>query len=354
MTPIDRLREYLEKNQLDAFFIQKTPNIRYISGFKGEDSALLVTLTHQYILTDPRYTEQASIEVPDYTIINWRALGHGAALQSVVAKEGLKGIGFEADQVVFEEYAGFKEVVKADLVPTKHIIETFREIKTPQEIQYLRNACDISCRALTRLLKEIKVGDTEKELGAKLALYMVEEGADPQPYGNIIISGANTSLLHGIPSSKSIEYGDLLLMDFGCQFNGYLSDMTRTVVVGKATEQQREVYAIEKQMLQDSLSVIKAGVKIQEVHEASLQAVKGTSYEEYIYANIGHGIGMYLHETPMLTAQNEGTLEAGHVVAVEPGIYIPGWGGIRIEDQILVTETGFENMISLPHELIEL
>ncbi|MEG2708679.1 MAG: M24 family metallopeptidase, partial [Vagococcus sp.] len=117
---------------------------------------------------------------------------------------------------------------------------------------------------------------------------------------------------------------------------------------------QREVYAIEKQMLQDSLSVIKAGAKIQDVHEASLQEVKGTPYEEYIYANIGHGIGMYLHETPMLTAQNEGTLEAGHVVAVEPGIYIPGWGGIRIEDQILVTETGFENMISLPHELIEL
>lgn len=132
-------------------------------------------------------------------------------------------------------------------------METFRSIKTPQEIEYLRAACEISCRAFEHILGDIRVGVTEKELAAKLSAYMVMEGADTQPYGNILISGARTSLLHGIPSGKAIEYGDFVLMDFGCQFNGYLSDMTRTVVVGRPTDKQREVYELEKRMLEDSL-----------------------------------------------------------------------------------------------------
>lgn len=354
MENIDKLRNYLEKNNLDAYFIQKLPNIRYISGFEGEDSAILITLQNQYVLTDPRYTEQAAIEVPDYTIIDWRASGHGLAVQKVVEKEGLKSIAFEDDQVVYAEYADFLQSIQAELVPASGVIEEFRQIKTPQEIQYLRNACEISCRALNRLLKEIKVGITEKELAAKLALYMVQEGADTKPYGNILISGTNTSLLHGIPSSKTIEYGDLLLMDFGCQFNGYLSDMTRTVVVGKATEKQKEVYRLEKQMLEDAEAAIKAGVLAADVYQASLKAVIGTEYAEYTYANIGHGIGMFVHEFPQLTTRYDGILEEGNVLTVEPGIYIPGWGGIRIEDQVLVTKDGIENMIGISHELIEL
>lgn len=351
---IDKLRAYMEQNKIDAYFIQKQPNIRYISGFEGEDSAILVTLQDQYILTDPRYTEQAAIEVPDYTIINWRATGHGQAVQSVVEKENLQSIAFEDDQVVYAEYADFASHIKAELVPASGVIEKFRQIKTPQEIQYLRNACEISCRALRRLLQEIKVGDTEKELAAKLALYMVQEGADTKPYGNILVSGAKTSLLHGIPSSKPIEYGDLLLMDFGCQFNGYLSDMTRTVVVGKATEKQREVYELEKRMLEDAEAAMKAGAVAGDVYNASLKAVEGTEYADYTYSNIGHGIGMFVHEFPHLTTRYDGNLEAGNVITVEPGIYIPGWGGIRIEDQVLVTEDGIDNMISISHDLIEL
>ncbi|MGM0122789.1 xaa-Pro aminopeptidase [Enterococcus sp. AZ194] len=354
MKNIDKLRAYLEKNNLDAYFIQKLPNIRYISGFEGEDSAILITLKNQYILTDPRYTEQAAIEVPDYTIIDWRASGHGLAVQSVVEKEGLKSLAFEDDQVVYAEYADFSQAINAELVPAAGVIEEFRQIKTAQEIQYLQNACEISCRALNRLFKDIKVGVTEKELAAKLALYMVQEGADTKPYGNILISGTKTSLLHGIPSSKPIEYGDLLLMDFGCQFNGYLSDMTRTVVVGKATAKQREVYELEKRMLEDAEAAMKAGVAGGDVYKASLKAVAGTEYEKYTYSNVGHGIGMFVHEFPQLTTRYDGNLEEGNVITVEPGIYIPGWGGIRIEDQVLVTKDGIENMISIPHDLIEL
>lgn len=189
---------------------------------------------------------------------------------------------------------------------------------------------------------------------AKLSLYMVLEGADTQPYGNILISGARTSLPHGIPSGKAVEYGDLVLMDFGCQFNGYMSDMTRTVVVGKPSAKQREIYALEKRMLEDALDVMKAGVLLCDVYQESIRAIEGTGFYDYHYTGIGHGIGLAVHEIPFMGPNSEQVLEAGNVRTIEPGIYIPNWGGIRIEDQILITDDGYENLINTTHDLIEL
>ena len=205
-----------------------------------------------------------------------------------------------------------------------------------------------------RILKEIRVGVTEKELAAKLSLFMVQEGADTQPYGNILISGSRTSLLHGIPSQKAIEYGDLVLMDYGCQYHGYLSDMTRTVVVGRATEKQREVYALEQQMVADVEAFLKDGVSARDAYEVSTKAIRDTSYFPYHYTGIGHGVGMFVHELPFMSPRSNDIIHAGNVMTVEPGIYIPGWGGIRIEDQILITETGHKNLISATKDLIEL
>jgi len=183
---------------------------------------------------------------------------------------------------------------------------------------------------------------------------MVMEGSDTQPYGNILISGARTSLFHGIPSSKAIEYGDFVLMDYGCQYHGYLSDMTRTIVVGKATSKQREVYLLEQQMVQDVLDFLKDGVKASETYNVSMQAIRGTEYEPYHYSGIGHGVGMFVHELPFMGPNSKDLIQAGNVITVEPGIYIPGWGGVRIEDQILVTLSGNENLINATKELIEL
>ncbi|KRK40263.1 M24 family metallopeptidase [Loigolactobacillus bifermentans] len=354
MQNIDKLRAYMTEHHLDSYLIQKEPNVRYISTFRGADSALLILPETQYILTDARYTEQAAIEAPDFTIVNWRIIGHEVGLQNIVTAEGIQTIGFEADDLVFAEYQLLNEHVTAEFVPASGVIEGFRQIKNETELSDLRNACEIACRAFRRLLPEIRVGVTEKDLAAQLSSYMVAEGADTQPYGNILISGANSSLLHGIPSSKAIEYGDLVLMDFGCQFNGYLSDMTRTVVVGKATAKQKEVYKLEQQMLEVCLDRMKPGVPAADIYRAAREVLAGTGYEDYDYNNIGHGIGMFVHEFPQLTLACDDDLAAGNVITVEPGIYLPGWGGIRIEDQVLVTENGIENMISVPHDLIEL
>lgn len=351
----ERIRPWFEKHEADAIFLTKQANVRWASGFKGADSTVLITAKGGFLVTDPRYTEQAEIECPDLCIVNWRAKGGSMmkAVAQVMKEERLHSLAFEADALSYDRYSELNAEVDAKLVPTVNVVEALRSIKTPEEIEYLRNACDISCRAFWRILEDIRVGVTEKELAAKLSAYMVFEGADTQPYGNILISGPNTSLLHGIPSDRALQYGDFVLMDYGCQFHGYMSDMTRTVVVGRANDRQKEVYALEKRMLEDSLSVMKAGATGAEIYDASIRAIKDTEYLQYHYSGIGHGIGLFVHELPFIRPGAEHVYEKNIVTTIEPGLYIPGWGGVRIEDQVLITEDGYENMISVPHDLIE-
>lgn len=352
----ERILPWFKEDVADAIFLTKQPNVRWTTGFKGADSCALITATGGFLITDPRYTEQAEIECPDVTLVNWRATGGSMmkAVAHILREQKLDRLAFEGDALTYERYVELKEATDAVLVPTTNVVEALRSIKTPQEIEYLRAACDISCRAFWRIVKDIRVGVTEKELAAKLSAYMVMEGADTQPYGNILISGPNTSLLHGIPSDRALQYGDFVLMDYGCQFNGYMSDMTRTVVVGKASDKQREVYALEKRMIEDSIAVMKAGNTAGDVYQASIQAIQDTEYMPYHYSGIGHGIGLFVHELPFMRPNGTHVFQPNTVTTIEPGLYIPGWGGVRIEDQILITESGNENMVSVPHDLIEL
>ena len=224
------------------------------------------------------------------------------------------------------------------MVPTLNVIEGFRAIKTPEEIKNLTVACDIASRAFEKIIKDIRPGVTEKEIASRLAHYMVMEGADTKPYGGIVISGAKSSLLH----------------DYGCQYKGYLSDMTRTVVVGKADAKQREVYDLCRRMTEDTEASVRAGVTGTSCYEASLKAIKDTEYLPYNYTGIGHGVGLFVHELPNIGLNCENILQENSVMTVEPGLYIPGWGGVRLEDQGIITKDGYENLISATHELIEL
>lgn len=357
MNRLEELRTYMEKEGLDGFYIANPANVRCISGYTGDDSYLFIDKSNQYFITDPRYTEQAGMECPEYTIINWRAskgYSVGSAMVDLVKEDGVKSIGFEEDYLTFRTWKTMQELLSAEMVPTGNVVESFREVKTPEEIEKLRISCDIASRAFEKILKDIRVGVTEKELASKLSHYMVMEGADTKPYGGILISGAKTSLLHGIPGKKAIEYGDYVLMDYGCQYDGYLSDMTRTVVVGKATGKQREVYDLCRRMTEETESMIRPGVTGIDCYQASLKAIEGTEYFQYHYTGIGHGVGLFVHELPFIGKNRTDILKANSVMTVEPGIYIPGWGGVRIEDQGIVTANGYENLISATHELIEL
>ena len=355
MKNVTQLQRYMTENNIHAFFIGKRENVRYISNYTGEDSSLFITKEKCFFLTDPRYTEQASIECPNFEIILWKNFKNiGECIKEICKNIDITTLAFESNYINYNIYENIKKEVNFDLIPTIDIIENIRIIKSPEEIQNIRAACNITCRAFERIIKDIKVGVTEKELAAKLSMYMVLEGADTQPYGNILISGTRTSLLHGIPSSKAIEYGDFVLLDFGCQVNGYMSDMTRTVIVGKPTEKQKEVYNLEKEMLELSLSKMKPGISLKEIYAESIIPIKNTEYLKYHYKGIGHGIGLSLHEPPFMGPTSSDILEINSVRTIEPGIYIPNWGGVRIEDQILITENSYENLTWITHELIEL
>lgn len=357
MERLEKLRAYMEEKGLDGFYIAKPANVRCISGYTGEDSFLFIDRQSQYFITDARYTEQAAMECPEYTQINWRLAAHptvGGALAETVRKDNVKTIGFEQDYLTYQTWKSMQDQMSAEMIPTENVVERFREVKTPEEIQKLRIACDIATRAFEKILKDIRVGVTEKEIASRLAHYMVMEGADTKPYGGIVISGARTSLLHGIPGSKAIEYGDFVLMDFGCQYDGYLSDMTRTVVVGRADEKQKEVYELCRKMTEDTEASIRPGVSGTDCYEASLKAIRDTEYFQYNYTGIGHGVGLFVHELPFIGRNCTDILQENSVMTVEPGIYIPGWGGVRVEDQGIITAEGYKSLIGATHELIEL
>lgn len=352
---IEKIVQYLIENGIDAFFVSNPHNVRYISRYTGDDSYLLLTQDNRYFITDPRYTEQAQQECPDYEIVNHRERGGVADMLKYLTEQlKVKSLAFEGEHVTYAIYDEIRTKIIADTVPVTGVIEKFRAVKTSEEIRNLRVACQISDRAFDRIIKDIRVGITEKELASRLSHYMVMEGSDTKPYGNILISGKRTSLLHGIPSNKAIEYGDFVLMDYGCGYKGYLSDMTRTVVVGKATPEQRKVYELEKTMQEQATRMMIADTPAKEVYEASIQAIKDTEYFQYHYTGIGHGIGLFVHENPFMGPKSEFILEENNVVTIEPGIYIPDWGGVRIEDQILIKKGENESLTGSTRELIEL
>lgn len=351
-----KLIDYLKENNIDSFFISRPQNVRYVSKYTGDDSYLLITEKENFFITDPRYTEQAQQECGGFTIVNWREQGKtiADALKAIIEKLNIKTYAFEGEFVNYNLYNELKTKINAEAISLTNVIESFRSIKSTEEIQNLRSACEIADRAFDRIIKDIRVGITEKELASKLSHYMVTEGADTKPYGNILISGKRTSLLHGIPSNKTIEYGDFVLMDYGCGYNGYLSDMTRTVVVGKATPEQREVYDLVKKMQSDATKTMLAGANAKDVYYKSIEAIENTKYFQYHYSGIGHGIGLFVHEIPFMGPKSNEVLNENNVITIEPGIYIPNWGGARIEDQILITKDGNESLTNSTRELIEL
>ena len=350
---LEQLRTYMEKQNLDGFFVQNHENVRYISGYTSDVAYLLITRGRQFLITDPRYTEHAQAECPDYTILNWRgaAPNVGEYAAQLAEQEGLKAVGFEKDLLTVKFHEALCTAPHTEWIGTEGVIEEFRSVKTPEEIEKLKVACDIASRAFERIIRDIRVGVTEKELASRLSHYMVMEGSDTKPYGNILISGARTSLLHGIPSSKAVEYGDFVLMDYGCQYKGYLSDMTRTVVVGKASAKQREVYELVRKANETAEAMIRPGVLLSDLDKAARDIITEGGYGPYFTHRLGHGCGLDCHEPPDVSGASETPVEPGMIFSIEPGIYLPGEFGVRLEDLVMVTEDGCEVLNKYPKDL---
>lgn len=348
----------LNNRNLDAMVITDPFNMCYVSGFRGGEGVLYISGTQKVLITDSRYTEQAENE-SDFTVVEEnREHPRTTILRECMEKEekteGFR-MGYEDQSLLCSQF----DKMRADLdvtewVPMKGDVDALRQIKSEEELAYLAKAEEIGDKAFEKILTILKPGMTELEVAAELEYQMKKEGAENLSFSTIVASGLNSSMPHAIPGEKKLEEGDFVTMDFGCTYKGYCSDMTRTVVLGKASEKQKEIYNTVLKAQLAALDTIKAGVTGKSVDQVARDIIAEAGYGDCFGHGLGHSVGLFIHEEPRLSPNGETVLEEGMIETVEPGIYVPGFGGVRIEDMVAVTKEGCVNFTHSPKELIEI
>lgn len=350
---LSRFRTFLSTNQMDGAIITKPVNRRYLSGFTGTSGVVVVTQNNQYFITDFRYTEQAKEQCPAFNILTTTT---EKTLYDYIRELQLKTIAYEDDHLTVSEFNVYLEKLsESELKPLKGILTDLRAVKQPFEIEFIRKAASIADKAFEHILNFLRPGVSERDVAVELEHYMKKLGASGLSFDSIVASGLRSALPHGVASDKLIEDGDFVTLDFGCIYNGYCSDMTRTVVIGKASDKQKEVYQTVLDAQIKALEYIKPGNKGYDVDLVARNSIEQAGYGDYFGHGLGHGVGLEIHENPYLSFRfKDHVLEAGCVITDEPGIYIPGFGGVRIEDLIVVGENGIEILSKSPKHLIEL
>jgi Xaa-Pro aminopeptidase len=350
-----RIQELLQKLSIGAVLISNGNNMRYISGFAGETGYLYISGKRHAVVTDFRYTIQAEMEAEGYEVITIGNGGYEEALNDVLRTDGITRLGFEAEDILYASYRKLRDKLDVEeLLPIGNEITAMRRIKTPRELELIRQAEAIGDQVFTEILTFIKPGMSELEVAARIEYLLKLKGAQSLSFPAIVASGVNSSMPHAVPTKKKLEPGDFLTMDFGCVYEGYCSDMTRTIVIGKATEKQKEIYNTVLEAQLAALDFLKAGYKGREVDKVARDIIYGAGYEGCFGHGLGHSVGLHVHENPRLSMMEDDVIEAGMTETVEPGIYIKGFGGVRIEDLVAVTETGCENFTFSDKSLIEL
>ncbi len=346
------LSEFINKlpKNVDGALIVSPESRRYFTGFNASDGFLFITKSGSVFLTDSRYIEAAKDK-----IICCEVEEQKGKLMDYAKRFNCKVLAVEADRLTVTQLKNLRKAlhgIKLTTVTTDKIIDSFRAVKNEAEIENICRAQRIAEAAFDHILGFIKVGVTEKEVALELDHYMLSHGADGLSFETIAISGANTSKPHGVPTDKKIEHGDFVTMDYGAVVNGYHSDMTRTVAVGAASDEQKKIYKIVFEAQLAVLRVLKNGVKCSDADKAARDVITEAGYGEYFRHSTGHGVGIEIHEKPFVSPKSTATLRSGNVVTDEPGIYIPGKFGVRIEDMALITENGCKNLTKAPKELI--
>lgn len=335
------------------FLITNLKNIRYLSGFSGEWAVILLSKKKQYFLTDSRFTEQALKETSGFEIITIiKPLT--IYLKQLIGKS--KNVAFEADNLRYSSFTAIrKKLAGRKFVPTSGIIEKQRMIKTQEEIKKISKAAIIADKSYSEILKSLKPGLKEIDIASEFEYILRKNGSEAHPFPTIAITSANTSLPHGQPGMRKIKKGDFFLLDFGATYKGYVSDMTRTVVIGKATQKQKKIYDIVLRAQMSAIKTVKLGMKLSAVDSSARNIIKEAGYGDNFGHGLGHGIGLEVHEAPGVSYRSKETVRAGMVFTIEPGIYIPKWGGVRIEDDIAIYDNKISILTKSPKEkLMEL
>ncbi|WCK53157.1 Xaa-Pro peptidase family protein [Aneurinibacillus sp. Ricciae_BoGa-3] len=349
-----KLQAVLQEKQLDALLITSGFNRRYLSGFTGTSGFCLVTKENAELITDFRYIEQAQKQAPDFEIIR-----HKRDILDAVAERAkhhnVKRLGFEKNHITYGQYQRLQNVTAGiELADTEGLVEELRLIKTAEEITVVKQAAEIADKTFSHILSYIKPGITELQVSNEMEMVMRSLGASSSSFDTIVASGLRSALPHGVASDKVIEQGDMVTLDFGAYYKGYVSDITRTIAVGEPGEKLREIYSVVLKAQLNGVKHFKAGITGIEADALTRDIIKDAGYGEYFGHSTGHGIGLEVHEGPALSMKGDTTLKPGMIVTCEPGIYIANIGGVRIEDDVVITDNGCEILTSSPKDLIVL
>ena len=355
MNHFQKIAAQLEGHGLDAMLLTGEANRFYASGFHsyGTDGVALVTAKKAYYFTDSRYTEAALRYVQGAEV---REIGHGrgygALLEEAVTEQHIRRMGFEDAYMTVQDHERYRKALSCDLVPATDLLWQLRMVKDEAELREMIAAQRIAEKALEEIYNDIRPGVTEKEIAALLQYRMLHYGAENMSFDPIVVSGPNGSLPHGVPSEKAIQSGEFVTMDFGCIKNGYCSDMTRTVAVGFVTEEMKTVYETVLRAQLAGIAAATAGVTGRDIDAAARKVIEDAGYGRYFGHSFGHSLGVEIHEAPNAAPMNDQPMPCGAVISSEPGIYLPGKLGVRIEDVIILREDGCEDITLAPKELI--
>ncbi|MBO5312350.1 MAG: aminopeptidase P family protein [Clostridia bacterium] len=349
---IEALRGKLKELGIDGAFLTSAVSHRYFTKFNNGDGSLLITAKNAYAFEDFRYIEMAEkLLKGSYTVI--RPSGKREKwLGEILQSEGIKRLGFEDLSTSVFAYGQLKADVEAELVPIGKTVVSMRQVKDEWEIEQIRQAQAITDKAFSHILGILSLDMTENDVASELEYFMRKNGAEDKSFETISISGAKTSLPHGEPENVKLQRG-FLTMDFGATVNGYHADMTRTVCLGKADEEMKKLYNTVLQAQLSALEFLQAGVSSVKADSVARDIIN-KEYNGYFGHSLGHSVGLEIHESPVLSVSQDTVLLPGHVVTVEPGIYIPGKYGVRIEDLVVIRDGGITNLTVSPKELIEI
>ena len=344
------LRRRLKDLDVQAFLVTDLTNIAYLSGFVGTAGMAIVD-RRATLVVDSRYHLQAQEQAPHFRVV-LAENSLNETVTAILASRKAERIGFESQNVTVAQHRDLRKRLKGKkLVPTKDLVLELRMIKDDEEMSAIRRAVRTADRVAAEVIGGLRRGMRERDLAARINHLLVMDGARKPSFDAIVASGARSALVHGQPSQRRIGKRDLIIMDFGAERDGYCSDLTRTVTIGKPTRKQKEIYNIVLEAQQAARKAIRPGVLESEVDAVARKIIGDAGYGEYFGHGLGHGVGRAVHELPTLSKRGKRRLQPGMVVTVEPGIYIPGWGGVRIEDMVVVTRRGCRTLSRAPKEL---
>lgn len=353
MKNIEKYQSLLASGEVDALLLTSEYNRLYAAQYGVAEGVAVVTKEGAYYFTDSRYIEAAEKNLPGFTV---RMTHPGSSeverINEVIGEHTIKKLGFEESDMTYATFLEFQHALHAVLVPMQKKIDAFRASKEPWELELMRKAQEITDLTFTQLQKVICAGMTEKDLRAELIYRLYKNGADGLSFDPIVVSGPNTSMPHGVPGDRQLQFGDFITMDFGCIYKGYCSDMTRTVALGFVTEEMDKVYRTVLEAQLAGIAVTKAGIAGRDIDGAARKVIADAGYGAYFGHGYGHSLGLEIHEAPNANPSNDQPMPAGAVCSAEPGIYLPGKFGVRIEDVTVITENGAEVLTKSPKNLI--